>query len=111
VLHALCVFSLLFSLTATNLVGSQATRQAARWRYQARKFYRRYVGVSPAEAQRRALNASFASAPKTTLAREYKLNLDQVAYLNVFDKVGCSSLRQSFFLCLFDCLFIRHQTF
>ena len=44
--------------------------------------------MSPAEAQRRALNASFASSPKTTLMQEYDIDLDHVAYVNLFDKVN-----------------------
>jgi len=67
----------------------QARRRHTRHKYLAKKFYRRYLGVGPAEAQRRALNASFASSPKTTLMQEYDVDLNHVAYVNVFDKVSC----------------------
>lgn len=67
----------------------QTRRKYTRYKYLTKKFYRRYLGVSPAEAQRRALNASFASSPKTTLMQEYDVDLDHVAYVNLFDKVCC----------------------
>ena len=47
--------------------------QKASWRV--RKFYRRYLGLSPGEKQRRQLNRDFKSSPKTCLLQAHGMNL------------------------------------
>lgn len=61
-------------------------RRITRIRYLTKKYYRRYLSISPAVRQRRQLNRDFKYVPKTNLALSYQMNLDQLMYCNIFDR-------------------------
>lgn len=61
--------------------------QKASWRV--RKFYRRYLGLSPGEKQRRQLNRDFQSSPKTCLLAAHGMNLHHLQCVRCIRCIRC----------------------